>query len=383
MVIEIEKGHDSTVETIQQMAAQYGNSLETIVGGEVYDTLHLIGDVRELAAHLDYVANLPGVSRVWRISSSYKNIARVVSDGQKKAVHRARRVVEIRGLDGAVRRFGDGRHVFVVGPDSVQTEAQTFAQARMLARLADDLGIRDRLMLRAGAFKPRTRPTDFRGLGLEAITILDRVREETGLPYVTEVMDHTLVSVLAAHVDAFQIGTRNAQDFKLLEEVGRTGKPVVLKRGFGNDAEEWFNAAEYVANQGNLDILLCERGVRTMFARQGYNRFTPDFNVIRYAREKTILPVVFDPSHAAGDDRLVVENLLASLAYRPDGSLTEVIHHEDFRKEQLCDASQALAIEAFRHAVEAVLAFEETVIPHLRGADDYFERRTLGYSKAY
>ena len=126
-------------------------------------------------------------------------------------------------------------------------------QAQRLAEIGDRYGIRDRILFRAGAYKPRTRPTDFRGLGLEAIDILDEVREKTGLPYVTEIMDHTLAEVLAPRVDMFQIGTRNAQDFKLLEAVGKMGKPVVLKRGFGNDATEWFNAAEYIAIQGNLD----------------------------------------------------------------------------------------------------------------------------------
>jgi 3-deoxy-7-phosphoheptulonate synthase len=258
----------------------------------------------------------------------------------------------------------------------VQTEEQTFTQARLLAKMADRLGIRDRLILRAGAFKPRTRPTDFRGLGLDGIAILDRVRQETGLPYITEVMDHTLVEELAGHVDLFQIGTRNAQDFALLEKIGNSGKPVMLKRGFGNDAEEWFNAAEYIANQGNLDIVLCERGVKTMFAKNGYNRFTPDYNVLRHAKEKTILPVAFDPSHAAGDDQLVAEMLLASLAFLPDASITEVIHDEEWRSEQMCDARQALLIPLYEKAVEAVLAFEEKVTPLLSQIEEHFEVRS-------
>jgi len=376
MIIEIEKGHPSSVETIQKLAGRYQNTLELIEGSEIYDTLHAIGDTRSLANHLDYIANLPGVERVWRISSGYKNIARVVSDGQRKAVHRARRIVEVKGPDGHTRAFGHGKHLFVAGPDSVQTEEQTFAQARRLAALGDRLGIRDRLVFRAGAYKPRTRPTDFRGLGMEGVAILDRVREETGIPYVTEVMDHTLVEELAQHVDMFQIGTRNAQDFKLLEAVGRTGKPVILKRGFGNDASEWFNAAEYIAITGDLDIVLCERGVKTMFCKDGYNRFTPDFNVIRHAKEKTILPVTFDPSHAAGDDRLVVENLVASLAYGADATLTEIIHDEAFRAEQQCDARQALHVDLFEQAVEAVLAFEEQVKPRLDKIEAAFEERS-------
>ncbi|MFN8612266.1 MAG: 3-deoxy-D-arabino-heptulosonate 7-phosphate synthase [Vulcanimicrobiota bacterium] len=378
MIIELEKGFPETVARIQKLAAQSGNSLETIHGGEIYDTLHCLGDTRQLATHIDYIANLPGVERVWRISSSYKNIARVVSDENRQKVNRARRAVEVRGQDGKVRKFGAGRHLFVVGPDSVQTREQTTIQARRIADIGDRLGVRDRIIFRAGAYKPRTRPTDFRGLGLEAIDILDEVRETTGLPYVTEIMDHTLAEVLAPRVDMFQIGTRNAQDFKLLEAVGRHGKPVILKRGFGNDATEWFNAAEYIAIQGNLDIVLCERGVKTMFCKDGYNRYTPDFNVIRYAQEKTILPVVFDPSHAAGDDRLVSENFLASLAYRADGTLTEVIHSEDFRSEQQCDARQALHLDLFEKLVEATLQWEERIAPLQAHVEGYFESRKAG-----
>ena len=261
MIIELEKGFPETVARIQQLASKCGNALESVHVGESYDTLHCLGDTRQLASHIDFIANLPGVERVWRISSSYKNIATVVSDENRQKKNRARRKVEVKGQDGLVRTFGAGKHIFVVGPDSVQTREQTAIQAKRIAEIGDRLGVRDRIIFRAGAYKPRTRPTDFRGLGLEAIEILDEVRETTGLPYVTEIMDHTLAEVLAPRVDMFQIGTRNAQDFKLLEAVGRHGKPVVLKRGFGNDATEWFNAAEYIAIQGNLDIILCERGV--------------------------------------------------------------------------------------------------------------------------
>lgn len=378
MVIEIRKGFANTVQMIHGLAGRYGNTIETIHGGEIFDTLHCIGDVRNLADHQEYIANLPGVERVWRISSGFKNIARLVSDGKGKAVLREGRVVQVPGPDGLVREFGSGTHTFVAGPDSVQTEEQTLAQARWLKDFAHKHGIAHRVLFRAGAYKPRTRPTDFRGLGMEGIAILNRVREETGIPYVTEVMDHTLVEELAQHVDVFQIGTRNAQDFKLLEAVGKTGKPVILKRGFGNDAMEWFNAAEYIAIQGNLNIVLCERGVKTMFCKDGYNRYTPDFNVVRFAKEKTILPVVFDPSHAAGEDRLVVENLLASLAYQVDGSLTELIHDEDFRLHQLCDARQALLTDIYGEAVEATLQYERSIGPIQAKIDNYFRQRQNG-----
>lgn len=377
MIIEIEGNQPESLRIITELAEKYGNSIEQIHGRGPVDTLHVIGDPKDLAQHTEYLETLPGVGRVWRISSSYKNIGRRVSSEGQRSVKRESRVVEVSGPDGKVRRIGAGPCIFVVGPDSVQSEQQAFEAARLIAELADRLNIRERVMLRAGAYKPRTRPTDFRGLGMEGIELLDRVRDETGLPYVSEVMDHTLVEELAGHLDCFQIGTRNAQDFKLLETVGDTGKPVILKRGFGNDAAEWFNAAEYVANRGNLDILLCERGVKTMFCGKGYNRFTPDLNVITYAQEQTVLPVIYDPSHAAGDDRLVVANMLSALPYRPAALLVETIHRESFRSQQLCDAKQALAMGPLENAIQAVLAFEEEVLPHLQSADHYFQNRPL------
>lgn len=376
MIIEIEGNREDSYQKILQLAEKYGNKIERIQGRGPVDTLHVIGDPKGLAQHTDYLETIPGVGRVWRISSSYKNIARKVASEGQRAVKRESRVVEISGPDGKVRRFGDGRCLFIVGPDSVQTEDQIFDAARKIADLADRLDIRDRVMLRAGAYKPRTRPTDFRGLGLKGVKLLDRVREETGLPYVSEVMDHTLVETLAEHLDCFQIGTRNAQDFKLLETVGDTGKPVILKRGFGNDAIEWFNAAEYIANRQNLDILLCERGVKTMYCGRGYNRFTPDLNVITYAQEQTVLPVIYDPSHAAGDDRLVVANMLSALPYRPAALLVETIHEEAFRAEQMCDAKQALAMSPLEYAIRAVLEYEERLLPLFNQAQDYFEARS-------
>jgi 3-deoxy-7-phosphoheptulonate synthase len=375
VIIELEGNQTDSLHKITKLAEKYGNSIERIQGHGPVDTLHVIGDPKDLAQHTEYLETLAGVGRVWRISSSYKNIARRVSSEGQRSVMRESRVVEIEGLDGKVRRFGAGPCLFIVGPDSVQNEEQVFEAGKLIAEMADRLDIRDRVMLRAGAFKPRTRPTDFRGMGLDGIKLLDKVREETGLPYVSEVMDHTLVDELAEHLDCFQIGTRNAQDFKLLETVGDTGKPVILKRGFGNDAVEWFNAAEYIANRGNLDIMLCERGVKTMFCGTGYNRFTPDLNVVTFAQEQTVLPVIYDPSHAAGDDRRVVANTLSALPYRPAAVLVETIHRESFRSEQLCDAKQALAMGPLEDCINAVLEFERSVLPLLEKAQTYFANR--------
>ena len=203
---------------------------------------------------------------------------------------------------------------------------------------------------------------------MKGIAMLDAAREESGIPYATEIMDLNRVDEIGAHADMLQIGTRNAQNFDLLEAVGRFGKPVILKRGFGNEIEEWFYSAEYVANQGNLNIVLCERGMKTLFTKGGYCRNQPDLNAITHARKQTILPIIFDPSHVAGDYRIVAENLMASVAHFVDGTITETLHEEAFRAEQLCDAAQALTMESYEAIVQAVLNYEEKVQPLMRRA---------------
>jgi len=375
MIIEFEKGRKSTVDQIRDLAARFGNRIEITEGAGVYSTIHVIGDTREFATREGYVSDLPGVRAARRVSSEYKNIARTVSGDEGIALRRPRRVVEVKGADGLVRRFGAGKHIFVVGPDSAQTLEQTLAIARMAKELGERHGILDRVMLRGGAFKPRTRPTDWRGHGMEGIAMLDAARDETGLPYVTEIMDHNRADEIVEHTDMFQVGTRNAQNFDLLEAVGRLGKPVILKRGFGNEAIEWFHAAEYVANQGNLEIVLCERGMKTLFTKGGYCRNQPDLNVIGHARRQTILPIIFDPSHVAGDHRIVAQNLIAACGHLVDGTITETLHEEAFRKEQLCDAGQALTMEVYEKTVQAVLAFEEHVQPLIREVSETFESR--------
>ncbi len=377
-IVELEKGFTETEEIIKKLAEECGNSTEIIRGANVSDTIHFIGDTRKISEKQGYVKELPGVIRIWDVSVPYKNIARLGSGKNGEVVHRASRIVEVKGPDGLVRKFGTGKHIFIVGPDSPQTREQTLTIAKQAKAIGEKFGILDRIILRGGAFKPRTRPTDWRGLGWEGIKLLDEAKEETGLPYVTEVMDHTMAEKVAEHADMIQIGTRNAQDFELLEAVGKTMKPVILKRGFGNEAEEWFSAAEYIANQGNLNIILCERGVKTLFIKEGYCRNTPDYNVITHAKKKTILPCIFDPSHVAGDDKIVVQNLLGCLSFRADGSITETLHSEAFRKEQKCDAAQALSMEVYEKAVEAILEYEAKIYPLLNSMEQYFVQRSKG-----
>jgi len=375
-IVELEKGFQETEEIIKKLADENGNNVEIIRGGGISDTIHFIGDTRKVSEKEGYVKELPGILKIWDVSIPYKNIARIGAGKNGEVVHRANRVVEVKGLDGLVRKIGNGKHIFIVGPDSPQTLEQTLTIAKQAKSIGEKFGILDRIILRGGAFKPRTRPTDWRGLGWDGIKILDEVKQETGIPYVTEVMDHTMAEEVAKHADMIQIGTRNAQDFELLEAVGKTMKPVILKRGFGNESEEWFSAAEYIANQGNLDIVLCERGVKTLFIKEGYCRNTPDFNVITHAKKKTILPCIFDPSHVAGDDKIVMQNLLGCLPFKADGSITETLHVEAFRKEQKCDAAQALVMSIYEKAVQAILEYENSVQPFVTEMDNYFLDRS-------
>ena len=375
-IVELEKGFQETEEIIKKLANEFGNNVEIIRGGGVSDTIHFIGDTRKISEKEGYVKELPGILKLWDVSIPYKNIARMGSGKNGEVVHRADRIVEVKGLDGLIRKIGNGKHMFIVGPDSPQSLEQTLTIAKQAKAIGEKLGILDRIILRGGAFKPRTRPTDWRGLGWDGIKILDQVKQETGLPYVTEVMDHTMAEEVAKHADMIQIGTRNAQDFELLEAVGKTMKPVILKRGFGNESEEWFSAAEYIANQGNLNIVLCERGVKTLFIKEGYCRNTPDFNVITHAKKKTILPCIFDPSHVAGDDKIVMQNLLGCLPFKADGSITETLHTEAFRKEQKCDAAQAIVMSIYEKAVEAILTYEKAVQPFMVEMDTYFLNRS-------
>ncbi len=253
------------------------------------------------------------------------------------------RPVQVRGVT-----VGGGRPVIIAGPCAVESREQTLRIAREVRKAGADL-------LRGGAFKPRTNPHSFQGLGLEGLEILAEARAETGLPIVTEVMDPRLVETVGNVADVLQVGSRSMQNFPLLVEVGRFGKPVLLKRGFASTLEEWLCAAEYVALQGNLDVILCERGIRT-FTQGDYNRNTLDLSVVSALREVSWLPVIVDPSHATGDHRLVLPASRSALAWGVDGLLLEVLAQDAERSLVLCDGGQgirpsdlaALVVEAGR-----------------------------------
>jgi 3-deoxy-7-phosphoheptulonate synthase len=231
--------------------------------------------------------------------------------------------------------FGADRPVVIAGPCSVESPAQTLELARAVKASGGD-------MLRGGAFKPRTSPHDFQGLGLEGLRILQEVGWETGLPVVTEVMDTRLVEQVGEYADMLQIGSRNMQNYPLLVEVGRYGKPVLLKRGMAASLFEWLGAAEYIAKEGNLQIVLCERGIKA-YPSGEYSRFILDLNVIAAVRAETFLPVIVDPSHATGIASMVEPASRAAIESGCHGLLIEIASDRPGAARPKCDAAQAIS----------------------------------------
>ncbi|GAA2207255.1 3-deoxy-7-phosphoheptulonate synthase [Nonomuraea monospora] len=274
----------------------------------------LVGDVTQLDAAS--LRGMAGVRDVMRVSTPYKLVSR--------ENHPERSTVHVGGVP-----IGPDTVTLIAGPCAVETPEQTLAAARM----AQTAGA---VLLRGGAFKPRTSPYAFQGLGEKGLRILAEVREETGLPIVTEVVDARDVAMVASYADMLQVGTRNMQNFALLQEVGAAGKPVMLKRGMTATIEEWLMAAEYIAQRGNLDIVLCERGVRTY---ETATRNTLDVSAVPVAQRLSHLPVIIDPSHSGGRRDLVLPLTRAAIAVGADGVIIDV-HPQP--EQALCDGPQAL-----------------------------------------
>jgi 3-deoxy-7-phosphoheptulonate synthase len=252
----------------------------------------------------------------------------------RKTYPEYRRTSRCRVVNVADVAVGGEWRVIIAGPCAVESREQTLA----IARAAKDAGAD---LLRGGAFKPRTSPYEFQGLGDEGLEILAEARALSGLPVVTEVLDPRDVERVGRVADCLQIGARSMQNFPLLREVGRFGLPVLLKRHWAATLNEWLCAAEYIAVEGNLDIILCERGIRT-FTQGDYNRNTLDLNVIPAARQRTILPIVADPSHATGDAAMVPDAARGAIGAGVDGLIIEILADESQRYCTLCDGPQGI-----------------------------------------
>jgi 3-deoxy-7-phosphoheptulonate synthase len=249
--------------------------------------------------------------------------------------------------------IGDGSLTMMAGPCSVESRDQLFETADVVKAAGGTV-------LRGGAFKPRTSPYAFQGLGVEALRYLAEAREQTGLPIVTEVMEPSQVDIVAEYADILQIGTRNMQNYSLLRDVGRVARPVMLKRGYGATVEEWLMAAEYIVSSGNPNVILCERGIRTF---ETYTRNTLDVSAVPLVRYLTHLPIIVDPSHATGKRWLVKPLAIGGVAVGADGIMVEVHPTPD---QALSDAEQQLTLDQFRDLMTTLVPVHE----HVRGLRD-------------
>jgi 3-deoxy-7-phosphoheptulonate synthase len=277
----------------------------------------------------DSLEMLPGVDQVIPVSKPYKLASR--------EFHPQDTVFELNGV-----AIGGNEIVVMAGPCAIESEDQLLATAQAVKAAGATV-------LRGGAFKPLTSPYQFRGLGESGLKMLAKVREETQMPVITEVMSTNDVDLVAKYVDILQIGARNMQNFILLDEVGRTKKPVLLKRGLSSSIQEWLLAAEYILAQGNEQVILCERGIRTF---ETYTRNTMDLSAIPIIEKVSHLPIFADPSHATGKWYLVPPLALAAVAAGADGLIIEVHPNPDLA---LADGPQSLTFENFRLLMSQLL----------------------------
>lgn len=306
-----------------------------ISDGDFHTVLGLVGDTSKI--DMELLASLDIVASVKRVSEPYKRCSR--------DFHPQDTVIEI-GNSGV--KLGGGNFCFIAGPCSVETHEQIIDVAKSVKAAGANI-------LRGGAFKPRTSPYDFQGLGALGIEMLEEAKKETGLPIITEVMNVTQLP-LFENVDIIQIGARNMQNFDLLKEVGKMNKPILLKRGLCATMKEWLMSAEYIMSEGNEQVILCERGIRTY---ETYTRNTLDLSAVPTLKNLSHLPVVVDPSHATGQSRLVRPMALSAAAAGADGLMIEV--HND-PKNALCDGAQSLTPDQFAEVAGAVKRVLEAIV---------------------
>jgi len=318
MIVIIKK--DANERSVENLVSWLENQgLRVNVNKGVYQTvLGLIGDTHSLNSEL--VGGMDIVERVQRISEPYKKANR--------KFHTDDTVVDMGGY-----KIGGGNFQFIAGPCSVESNEQICGIARQVKQAGANL-------LRGGAFKPRTSPYSFQGLRDEGIEYLLHAKEQNGMPIVTEIMNANHLPMFEK-VDVIQVGARNMQNFELLKELGTINKPILLKRGLANTLEELLMSAEYIMSGGNEQIILCERGIRTF---ETSTRNTLDISAIPMLKRLTHLPVIIDPSHAAGDAALVYPLSMASAAAGADGLIIEV--HND-PAHALCDGPQSITPDAF------------------------------------
>jgi len=319
MIIVLKPGtQKEDVSRVEQMVKKRGLDTHIVEGAEM-TIIGCLGDTTKIDARLFEVDR--SVDKVIHVQEPYKLANR--------AFHPEDSIIDVSGV-----KVGSENLALIAGPCSVETYDQVLGIAKAVKASGAN-------MLRGGAFKPRTSPYSFQGLGLEGLDILCAVKEEVGLPIVTELMSEKYLDVFNEKVDLIQIGARNMQNFDLLKELGQLDRPILLKRGLNATYEEWIMSAEYIMASGNENIILCERGIRTF---ESYTRNTLDLQSIPVLRKLTHLPIIIDPSHAGGKWWLVDSMAKASVAAGADGLMIEV--HND-PENALCDGAQSLKPEKY------------------------------------
>ena len=343
MMVIMKPGHTAEqVEDVMRRIREDGLDGHPIVGVE-RTVIGVVGLDRMHPELADDIEVMLGVESPVPISSPFKLCSREFNPTDT--------IVDVDGV-----KVGQGLVTVIAGPCAIESEEQVMKTARAM---------RDRgaSMLRGGAFKPRTSPYSFRGLEETGLQLLAQARAETGLPVVTEVMSEQTVQLVAKYADVLQIGTRNAQNFFLIEEVARAGKPVLLKRGMSSSIQEWLLAAEYILAKGNRNVILCERGIRTF---ETAARNTMDINAIPLVKEMSHLPIVADLSHGTGKRRLVEPVALGMIAAGADGLILEV--HPD-PEHALSDGAQSLTFDLFESMMANVTKVANAVGKRMERAE--------------
>ncbi len=333
MVIVMKPG--TSQEEIQKLARQMEEQgmKVGITNGIGCSILGLVGDTTHL--DIDKISINDHVERVMRVSEPYKRANR--------KFHPEDSVVAVGDA-----KIGGGHFGVIAGPCSVESEEQ-------IIEVAKDVKASGAVMLRGGAFKPRTSPYSFQGMGVDGMELLLKARKATGLPIVTELMSPKYCELFEENVDVVQIGARNMQNFDLLKEVGKMSRPVLLKRGLSSTYEEWIMSAEYIMSEGNENVILCERGIRTF---ETYTRNTLDISAIPAIKRMSHLPIIIDPSHSGGYYWLVEPLALAAVAAGADGLIVEVHNDPPHAK---CDGQQSLTPEHFDRLMKKVNALTQAI----------------------
>ena len=334
MIITMKKNTSAQdiAKVMDQLKAQGLQIHESI--GENYNVFGVVGDTSRIDPKR--IEANPHVDSVVRVSSPYKKASRLF--------HPDDTIVEVNGI----RIGGKEKLVVIGGPCSVEGED-------MVVQLAKDVKAAGAVMLRGGAYKPRTSPYAFQGMGSAGIQAMVAARKQTGLPIVSELMSIDKLDEFVENVDIIQIGARYMQNFDLLKAVGRTDKPILLKRGLANTIEEWIMSAEYIMSEGNEKVILCERGIRTF---EPATRNTLDLSVIPIIKKKTHLPIIIDPSHATGDWELVEAASLAAIAAGADGLMIEVHNQPECAWS---DGAQSLRPDRFAEVIRKGRAIAKVI----------------------